>query len=154
MVRQQVRSLPKRHRRSVHFSPLTDWFVGEGGGGAWWMIQDEGWFRRDPFPVFSAGGPCEQFWHKQGCPLSDVVHLTLTMASLTVQGALKDCFAKAVIAWHTRTMQVSISWQLPEADLVPHPVIGLVLQLGDAEKFPQVLAFKSLDLCLEGKAAG
>ena len=26
-----------------------------------------------------------------------------------------------------------------------HPVVGLVLQVGDTEKFPQALAFESLD---------
>ena len=50
-------------------------------------------------------------------------------------------------------MQVSVSRKLPEevpvdrkkVDFAPHPVIGLVLQGGDAEKFPQALGFKSLD---------
>ena len=28
----------------------------------------EGQFSRDPLPVFSAGGPHQQFWHRQGCP--------------------------------------------------------------------------------------
>ena len=32
-----------------------------------------------------------------------------------------------------------------EADLALHPVVGLVLQVGDAEKFPQALDFESLD---------
>ena len=32
-----------------------------------------------------------------------------------------------------------------EVDLVPHPVVGLVLQVGDTEKFPQALGFESLD---------
>ena len=27
-----------------------------------------------------------------------------------------------------------------------HPVVGLVLQVGDAQKFPQTLGFESLDL--------
>ena len=52
---------------SVQFSPLTDWVVGGGGG-------HEGRFSRYLLPDFSAGGPCEQFWHGQGCPLFDVVH--------------------------------------------------------------------------------
>ena len=33
-----------------------------------------------------------------------------------------------------------------EVDLAPHPVFGLVLEVGDAEKFPQALCFESLDL--------
>ena len=32
-----------------------------------------------------------------------------------------------------------------EADLALHPVVGLVLQVGDAEKFPQALGFESQD---------
>ena len=34
----------------------------------------EGWFSREPLPVFSAEGLCEQLWHRQGCPLFDVGH--------------------------------------------------------------------------------
>ena len=37
-------------------------------------------------------------------------------------------------------------WTHKEVDLAPHPVVGLVLQRGDAEKFPQALGFESLDL--------
>ena len=50
---------------------------------------------RDPLPVFSAGGPCEQF-----CPLFDVVHPAFplpTTASPALQGALKDGFGEAVV---------------------------------------------------------
>ena len=50
-------------------------------------------------PVFSAGGPCEQFWQKQGCPLFDVVHPAfplLTTASSTLQGVLNDGFGEAI----------------------------------------------------------
>ena len=52
-------------------------------------------------------------------------------------------------------MQVSVSCQLPEevpglwthkgVDLAPHSVVGLVFQVGDTEKFPKALGFKSLD---------
>ena len=52
-------------------------------------------FSRDRLPVFSAGGPCEQFWPGQGCPLFDVVHPAfhlLTTALPTLQGALKGDF--------------------------------------------------------------
>ena len=31
-------------------------------------------------------------------------------------------------------------------DLAPHPVVGLVLQVGDAENFSQALGFESLEL--------
>ena len=32
-----------------------------------------------------------------------------------------------------------------EADLAPHPVVGFVFRVRDAEKFPQALGFESLD---------
>ena len=32
-----------------------------------------------------------------------------------------------------------------EVDLAPHPVVGLVLQVGEAEKLPQALGLESLD---------
>ena len=55
----------------------------------------------NPFRVFSAEGPCEQFWHGHGCPLFDVVcpaYPLLTTATLTFQGALNDGFGEAVVA--------------------------------------------------------
>ena len=51
-------------------------------------------------------------------------------------------------------MQVSFSrqllknlflWTHKEVDSAPHPVVGMVLQVRDAEKFPQALGFESLD---------
>ena len=41
--------------------------------------------------------------------------------------------------------QKRILWTHKGAVLAPHPVVGLVLQVGDAEKFPQALGFESLD---------
>ena len=67
----------------VQFSPLTNRVMG----------VHEGRFSRDPLQVFCAGGHCEQFWHKQGCPLFDVAHPAFplpTMASFNVQRALKE----------------------------------------------------------------
>ena len=32
-----------------------------------------------------------------------------------------------------------------EVDLAPYPVVGLLLQVGDAEKFPQAVGCESLD---------
>ena len=32
-----------------------------------------------------------------------------------------------------------------EVDLAPYPVVGLVLKVGDTEKFPHALGFESLD---------
>ena len=36
-------------------------------------------------------------------------------------------------------------WTHKEVDLTLNPVVGLVLQVGDVEKFPQALGFESLD---------
>ena len=52
-------------------------------------------FSRDRLPVFSAGVPCEQFWHGQGSPLFDVVHQAfplLTIMLPILKDALKDGF--------------------------------------------------------------
>ena len=62
---------------------------------------NEGRISRDPLPVFSAGGPCEQFWHGHGCPLFNVPRPAFpltTTASPTLQGATKDGFGEAVVA--------------------------------------------------------
>ena len=50
--------------RSVQFSSV---WLGRRG-------QHERRFCRDPLPDVSAGGPCKQFWHGQGCQLFDVSH--------------------------------------------------------------------------------
>ena len=52
------------------------------------------------FQSFSEGGPCEQFWHGQGCPLFDVADPAFplpTTALPTLQDALKDGFKEAVL---------------------------------------------------------
>ena len=41
--------------------------------------------------------------------------------------------------------QKRLQWTNMEVDLAPHPVVGLVLQVEDAEKFPQSLGFETLD---------
>ena len=83
-----------------------DRFGGRGGGRGL-----EGRFSRDPLPVFSADGPCEQFWRGQGCPLFDVVHPAFTLpttASPTLQGALKDGFGQAVVACDMLTILIRL----------------------------------------------
>ena len=57
----------------VQFSQLIDGVVGRGTEWDWGGGGHEGRFSTDPLPVFSAGGPCEQFWHGQDCPLFDAV---------------------------------------------------------------------------------
>ena len=51
----------------------------------------EGQFSRDPLPVILAGGPCEQFWHVQGCPLFDVVHSAFCSADHGVAHPPRVC---------------------------------------------------------------
>ena len=114
----------------------------------------EGRFSRDRLPDFSAAGPCEQFWHGQGCPVFGVVLPAFplpTTASPTLQGALKDGFGEAVVACDMPepckfpsldSCQKKFLWTYEEVDLVPHPVVGLVLQVGDKEKFPHAFEFR------------
>ena len=45
-------------------------------------------------------------------------------------------------------------WTHKGVDLALHPVVGLVLQVGDAEKFPQALGFKDLHLFLRASKQG
>ena len=75
------------------------------------------------------------------------------MALPTLQGALKDGFGEAVMACDMPKpcrflsldwCQKRFLWTHKEVDLPPHPVVGLVLQVGDAEKFLQALGFKGL----------
>ena len=114
--------------------------------------------QRPPLPVFSAGGCCEQFRHGQGCPLFDIVHPAFPLpmtASPNLQGTLEDGFREAVVVCDTSEpckfpsldscLKRSL-WTHKAVELAPHPVVGLVLQVGDAEKFPKALGFENLDL--------
>ena len=88
---------------------------------------------------------------------TDFVHPAFslpTTALPTLQGATKDVFGETVVAcdmlepckfpsldsWQKRFL-----WTHKEADLAPHPVVGLVHQVGDTEKFPQALGFQRQD---------
>ena len=44
-------------------------------------------------------------------------------------------------------------WTHKEIDLAPLPVVGLELQVGDSEKFPQALGFQATDWDLRVKLA-
>ena len=141
----------------VQFSSVP-WLIGLSG-------EHEEQFSRDPLPVFSAGGPCQQVCHDQGCPLFDVVHPAFplpTMASPALQGALKDGFGEAVRACDMPepckfpsldSCQKRFLWTHKEIDLAPHPVVSLVLQVGDTEKFSYALGSESLDPLLSQQAA-
>ena len=92
----------------------------------------------------------------EGCPLFDVVHPVFplpTTASPTLQGAPRDGCGEAVVASEPKpctfpsldSCQKRFLWTHKEVDLAPRPVVGLVLQVGDAEKLPHALGFESLD---------
>ena len=101
----------------------------------------------------------------QGCPLFVVVHPAFplpTMASPTLQAAPKDGFRQAVVAYDRSepckfpshdSCQERFLWTRKETDLAPHPVDGLMLQVGNAKKIPQALGFESLDPSLQSKQA-
>ena len=67
------------------------------------------------------------------------------MASPNLQGALKDGFGEAVVACDMPepgkfpsldSCQKRFPWTHKEVHLAPYPVVGLMLQVGDTEKFP------------------
>ena len=107
--------------------------------------------------VISEGGHHEQSWRREGCPLFDVVHPALPLlatASSTLQGALKDGFGEAVMACDMLEpckfpsldcCQERFLWTHKVIDFVPYPAIGLVVQVGDTEKFPNACGFESLE---------
>ena len=76
------------------------------------------------------------------------------MASPTLQGALKDGFREVVVASDMPepckfpsldSYQKTFLWTHKGVDNAPHPVVGLVFLVGDAEKFPQALGFEGQD---------
>ena len=94
----------------LQFSPLTDLAAGS------WRGHDE-WFSRDSLPVFSAGGPCQQSGMGR-----DVHSAMLSMQHFIAEHGIthpprcpegwfwRGCRGMS-LAW---TMQVMVSWQLPE----------------------------------------
>ena len=90
---------------------------------------------------FSARGHREQVWNGQGYPLLDVVHQAFSLSTITssaLQCALNDGFGDVNVASDMPEPCKSLSlgsrqkrflWTHKEADLAPHPVVGLVLQV-------------------------
>ena len=81
----------------------------------------------------------------------------------TLQGALKDGFGEAVVERDMParckfssldSCQKRFLWTHKGVDLAPNPVVGLVLQVGDTEKFPRALGFESLDHFFQNQQAG
>ena len=115
---------------------------------------------------FFPAGPCEQFWHGQGCSFFDVVLLEfplLTMALPTLEGALKDGFGEAEVACNmpepckfssldSRRKRFLCTHK--EVDLAPQSVVGLAFQVGDAEKFSSGTWFRKTGSFFQIQQAG
>ena len=76
------------------------------------------------------------------------------MASPTLHSALEDGFGEAVVVWDTPkackfssldSCQKRFLRTHKEVHFALYPVVCLVFQVGDMEKFPHALGFKSLD---------
>ena len=81
----------------------------------------------------------------------------------TLQDALKDGFGEVIIVCNMPkpckflspdSLPEKVPVDLKAVDLAVHPVIGLVLQVVDADKFPQVLGFESLDPLFQSQQVG
>ena len=100
-------------------------------------------------------GHGEHFRHEHGYSFFDFVHPTFPQPNMvlpTIQSALKDDFGEAVVACDMPkpckfpsldSCQRRFLWTHKRADLALHPVVGLLLQVGDTEKFPLALSFES-----------
>ena len=138
------------HVSSVQFNSLTAWVVGGrgwGGGWGWWGIQQRSFSGlfcgRLSWAVLAWAGT-SALWL---CPSS----ISSADHGITHPGALKDGFAEAVIVcdmpgpWQFLSLDIcqnKFLWAYNAVDL--HQITGLVLHIGDAEKFPQTLRLKSL----------
>ena len=86
-----------------------------------------------------------------------VVHPAFSLpitASPTLQGALEDGFGEADVACDMpepckilslHSCQKRFLWTSKEVDIAPHPIVGLVLQAGIPDLFPQAFGFEGLD---------
>ena len=89
---------------------------------------------------------------RQGLPCFEVVHPVFPL--LILQDALKEGFVEAVVAHDMPkscefpsldTCQERFLWTHKKVISAPHTVVGLVLLVGDAEKFSRALGLKSPD---------
>ena len=138
----------KVNTKLVWFSSVP-WLTGSSGGY-------DRQFSRDPLPVFSAGGPCQHFWHERDvrslmfsiqhflcrsphCPPSKVPRrMVLERLNIVVCDTPEPCKFPSLDSCQKRFL-----WTHKKVDL--HPVVGCVFQVGDAAEFPQAVGFESLD---------
>ena len=123
------------------FKSTVCWLISVQFSSDPWPIESSGHERQesrlssDPLPVFSAG---------QGRPRFEAVHQALPLpmtASPNLLGVLKSGFGEAVMTCPNQTSfrlsTVARRWFLwahKEADHVPHPHSGLVLQVRVADR--------------------
>ena len=91
------------------------------------------------------------FW--QGYPLFNVVHPAFSLPTTALpilHGALRDGLGEALMVCDMQepskflfldSCQKRFLWTHKEVDLALHPVIGPLLQVKGAKKFPQSLGF-------------
>ena len=138
-----------RQIRRVKFSSVP-WPTGSSGG-------HERSFSRDPLLVFFAEGPLWAVVAWAGmstlwwCPSSissadhGAAHSSQCPEGWFWRGYRACDMSKPCNFTSLDSCQKRVLWTHKEVDLAPHPAVGLVLQVEDAEKFPQALSFKSLD---------
>ena len=128
--------------------------MGVGVGGVGMMDDSADILIR---PVSPEGNHCEQFWVGHECLFFDVVRLSFPLPitaspTRTFKGALNDGFIEAVVSHDMPepcqfpsldSCQKIFLWTHNDVELAPHPVVGLVLQAGEAKKFPQTLGPKA-----------
>ena len=139
------------HRKSQIQLSSVPWPSGSLG-------EHERWFSRDPLPIFSVEGSCVN----SSCMGRDVHSLMLSIQHFLCQPQhCPHCKMpwrmvlerlSSIMMWDIPepcelpsldSCQKRFLWTRKEADLVPHPVVGLALQVGDSEKFPHALGFKT-----------
>ena len=114
-----------------------------------------GTMQQRSFLSFSCGRPLRANLEWVRMSTFDVVHPAFplpTTASPTFQGDLKEGFGEAVMARDSTescefpsqdSCQKTFLWTHKEVELTPLPVVGPVLNVADAKKFPQALGFEN-----------
>ena len=105
--------LRKHEMLKVSSVQSLDWLGHRMGGHDRWFSRDPLPFCRRPLWVVLAQAGMPTLWC---CPSSIS---TADNSSPTLQSALKNGFGEVVVACNMQTMQLSVSWQLPEVPVNP-----------------------------------
>ena len=104
---------------------------GVRGGG------HEGRFITDLLPVFSAGGPCKQFWHGQECALFDVHPAFPLPTTGSLRNERLQCGSKMVLLVWFLCFVVSEQYMLTVWFFCSSSVVVLYLSSVSTETLPQ-----------------